>query len=410
MARPSNRQPVAIVGGVYRERCLKPFWDEVFGSGGRAASAIARMGARPKLYAYADELTKDVVLTRAALEDFEFQPANVGRSLAFDYDHGLDPPRISAPADQQKPIRVSAANVVRFGMLEGDAVVEADRAVYDPQNVGAPVHFRANGSRARQLALVLNRAEAAALVGMLNATVTELALALRSQGSADVVVIKQGPLGAFVLDGRTRSQVPAYRSTHVWKIGSGDMFVAHFAYRWLADGRSATESAELASQATAFYCETRGPATPAHLKAFSKRPITPSRRFKRGYRPVIYLAGPFFTLANLWVIKQVRASLIGMGAAVFSPYHDVGHGSADDVVSKDLAAIDKSDVVFAIGDGMDSGTLYEVGYARAKEKPVVVYCENETPEGKKMMQGSGCLLCEDLVSAVYQTLWIACAA
>ena len=52
---------------------------------------------------------------------------------------------------------------------------------------------------------------------------------------------------------------------------------------------------------------------------------------------------------------------------------------------------------------------YEIGYARAWNKPVVVYCENEIADDKKMMQGSGCRLCNDFVSAVYETLWIACA-
>lgn len=41
---------------------------------------------------------------------------------------------------------------------------------------------------------------------------------------------------------------------------------------------------------------------------------------------------------------------------------------------------------------------------------VVVYCENETLEAKKMMQGSGCFLCDDFVTAVYHSLWKSCAA
>jgi nucleoside 2-deoxyribosyltransferase len=94
---------------------------------------------------------------------------------------------------------------------------------------------------------------------------------------------------------------------------------------------------------------------------------------------------------------------------VFSPYHDVGHGSADDVVFKDLEAIKKADLVFAVGDGLDSGTVYEVGYARSQDKPVIVYCENETQESLKMMQGSGCTLCEDFVTAIYRSFWIAAA-
>lgn len=134
-----------------------------------------------------------------------------------------------------------------------------------------------------------------------------------------------------------------------------------------------------------------------------------SKAYLAGYRPLVYLAGPFFTLAQLWLVEQALADLKAMGLRVFSPYHEVGHGSADDVVQLDLEGIDKADLVFAIGDGLDSGTIYEVGYTCAKAKPVIFYCENETDENKKMMGGSGCTLCDDYATAIYQTLWTACA-
>jgi nucleoside 2-deoxyribosyltransferase len=80
----------------------------------------------------------------------------------------------------------------------------------------------------------------------------------------------------------------------------------------------------------------------------------------------VYLAGPFFDLAQVWLIEQARANLREMGLEVFSPYHDIGLGSANDVVAKDLEGIDASHLVFAIADGLDPGTLYEIGYARTK--------------------------------------------
>jgi len=57
---------------------------------------------------------------------------------------------------------------------------------------------------------------------------------------------------------------------------------------------------------------------------------------------------------------------------------------------------------------MDPGTVFEVGYARALGKPAVIYCENESTENKKMMEGSGCVLENDYVTAIYRTLWKAC--
>lgn len=408
MSAIQTAPPIAVVGGVYGEQCMHPPWQEVYGSAGRAASALARMEASVELHAFLDASTQVLVESRGALERFDLRPTPIDRSLSFDYHHGLDTPRILGLGPRHPPLQVSAEHIVRFGMLEGDAVVHGERVVYDPQDSTAPQHFHANGSTARQLALVLNRHEATLLAGLSNLPTEALAAALLRQAAADVVIVKQGPLGALVHDGASVHTVPAYRSASVWKIGSGDNFVAHFAHRWLLEGRSAAESADLASKATAFYCETRGFASPRSLADYAPSPIVPSTRFTTGYRPSVYLAGPFFTLAQLWIVEQARTALRDMGLEVFSPYHDVGHGSANDVVAHDLAGIDRTDLVFAITDGLDAGTVYEIGYAHAKGKPVVVYSENETADDKKMMEGSGCHLCDDFVSAVYETLWIAC--
>ena len=58
---------------------------------------------------------------------------------------------------------------------------------------------------------------------------------------------------------------------------------------------------------------------------------------------------------------------------------------------------------------MDPGTVFEIGYARAKGKPVVVYCETPSGETHKMLEGTDCLIVADYVSAVYRTVWTACA-
>lgn len=387
---------------------MRPAWREIFGSAGRAASAMASMGAPVELHSYLDTRAREVLEARGALEGFQVRPTLIARSITFDYHHGLETPRIDGLDAVHASLKVTAEHVVRFGMLEGDAVVHGDQVVFDPQDAGTPKAFGVNGSTAKKLALVLNRHEAGLLTGLVDAPAKQLAEALIQQGSAQVVVVKQGPLGALVHDGKSLQSVPAYRSQGVWKLGSGDNFVAHFALRWMHEGRSAAESADLASQATAYYSQTRGFATPEVLAAFKPDPIAPSAAYQAGRRPRVYIAGPFFTLAQLWLIEQARTDLHGMGLPVFSPFHEVGHGSAEDVVMLDLAGIDDADLVFAIGDGMDSGTIYEVGYARAKGKPVVLYCENESVENKKMMQGSGCVLCDDYVSAIYETLWTAC--
>jgi hypothetical protein len=293
-------------------------------------------------------------------------------------------------------------------MLEGDGVVVADQAVYDPQDATSPALFGDNGSQARRLAIVLNRHEAQLLVGPMEST-HALAMNVLTRSGAEAVVIKNGGRGAVVLERGRSDEVPAYRSNNVWKIGSGDNFAAHFAVRWMLEGKSAADSANLASLATAYYCDTRGFADDDLLRAYAPPPVRPSPRCLAGYVPRVYLAGPFFTLAQLWLVTQARNDLRAAGLQVFSPYHDVGVGSAEDVVGADLRGIHESDLLFAIVDGMDPGTVFEIGYARAAGKPVVAYCETSVGESHKMMQGTDCLLEDDYVTAVYRALWTACA-
>ncbi|MDT4332996.1 PfkB family carbohydrate kinase [Methylomonas sp. MV1] len=404
-----NTYAIAVVGGVYRERCMRPAWQEVYGSAGRAASAMAAMGIYVELHTYYDSITEPVLISRAAIEGFKFSGESIPKSTLFDYDHGLAAPRIYSFGCRQSSLRVQAEQVLRFGMLEGSASVHGKRVVYDPQSPAKPEPFHQNGSTADELALILNYREARLLSGGVSTSADSIAKSLILDGHAQVVVIKCGPLGALVHDGKSTDLVPAYRSRSVWKIGSGDNFAAHFALRWMEEGKSAAESADLASRATAYYCQSKGFAIPKIFESFTPEAIVPSEAFRKGRRPVVYLAGPFFTLAQLWIVEQARKDLTDMGLEVFSPYHDVGCGSADDVVMLDLVGIEKADIIFAIGDGMDSGTIYEIGYARAKDKPVIVYCENESEENKKMMQGSSCHMCDDYVSAIYHAVWTACS-
>lgn len=406
---PGPDADIAVVGGVYREDCIRPSWHEIYGSAGRAASAMAAMNAPVVLHAYADAVASGVLEQRAVFEGFKLSLTPIDQCVGFEYDHGLATPRVTGAEQSHAPLHVRWSKVVRFGLIEGDAVVHAEKAVYDPQSPGNPVPFGANGSTATSLALVLNAYEAMTLSGSARGTpAREVARKLIESQQAQVVVIKQGPRGALIDDGTSVETVPAYRTTTVWKIGSGDNFVAHFAARWLHEGRNAAEAADLASKATAYYCESRGFATQAVLQADERQSIHPSAQYLGGRLPTIYLAGPFFSLAQLWMVQQARHDLRSMGLTVFSPYHDVGHGSAEDVASLDMQAIRQCDLVFAIGDGMDSGTLFEVGYARSLGKPVVFYSESPEASRQKMLAGSDCDIVSDYVSAIYRAVWAAC--
>ena len=398
---------IHVVGGVYREYCLRPHWNDVFGSAGRAALAIATMGTEVVLHSYMDDRAQGVLADKGAwLDAFKVAPTVITGGVGFRYLHDLAVPLIyGTPATKHAPIVVSEEKVVRFGMLEGDTVVRAKWAVYDPQNAGDARPFVENGSTAQHLALVLNAAEAAHMAGMPGEPPSKVAPALAAQQGAEVVVVKMGPHGAFVWTVSGSSQVPAFRTKRVWKIGSGDCFVAHFANAWMLEGRAPAEAAAIASRATAYYCETQGFPTVSAIAAFSPEPVELSAGYLAGQPRQVYLAGPFFDLAQTWMVDEATSNLAEMGLKVFSPFHDIGLGSAEDVVAKDLEAIHASHILFAITDGLDAGTIFEIGYARALGKPVVVYSERHQGENLKMMEGSGCVLCSDYTTAVYSALW-----
>lgn len=399
---------ITVVGGIYRELCMHPRWNEYFGSGGRAAAAMAALAIPVTLHSYADARARAGFEMRAALGGIGLSLTDIPESPGFHYEHGLSVPAIGGSRDRHAPIEIEAKDVLRFGMIEGEGVVRAMRAVYDPQDARDPQPFHTNGSTADELALVLNRHEASLLLGGQHTDVEQLARDLAGRHGAQIVVIKRGPMGALVCDHGTITTIPAYATERVWKIGSGDQFAAQFAAGWMHLGLSPHDAADRASRATAYYCEHHGSfPSEDQLAEFEPRPLHIGERWRRGERPTVYLAGPFFNLAQLWLVGQARTALMEMQLKVFSPYHDVGRGSAEDVVELDLQGIRNSDLMLAIGDGLDAGTLYEIGYARALDRAVIMYSECESIEDRKMMQGSGCVLSDDFVSAIYRTVWAA---
>lgn len=64
------------------------------------------MGGQVDLYTYVDTLAQEVLESRAALEDFHVIPTQVSQSIAFEYHHSLETPRIYG-LGKQEPLSVS---------------------------------------------------------------------------------------------------------------------------------------------------------------------------------------------------------------------------------------------------------------------------------------------------------------
>lgn len=396
-----------IVGGIYIERSIFPDRDVIYGSGGRAAAALKDISNKVTLTSFVGKnRIKDVVHQAEHIWDVQLNSYPIPEIVVFTYYHGLSKPVIRPtrlPIESAPLIDVNDDVILQFGMLEGSARVDGKKVIYDPQNPEAPKYFHESGSKAEELVYVLNRGEALKLTG--EPHVENAAQKLMGQDSVVAVVIKSGADGAKVYTGYDVDHVHAYATKQVWPIGSGDVFAAVFAHFWGVENLPLERAAFYASRGAALYCGSRQlPLRLVDIQCddFIYPALVPKRTPDKA---TIYIAGPFFTMGQLWLVEEARAALMHAGFNIFSPYHDVGLGDAARVVPADIQGIEEADVLLALCDGLDPGTLFEVGYAVKKGMPVVAFSENTTDEAMKMLYGTECKVFRDFTSALYHAQW-----
>lgn len=102
----------------------------------------------------------------------------------------------------------------------------------------------------------------------------------------------------------------------------------------------------------------------------------------------IYLASPFFNDNELLDMVKVLGTLRNKGLNVFSPYENqnkqlefASDPWREATFNSDVSNIDSADIVVAIANGnyMDSGTAWEIGYAYANKKPIILVNLNKEP-------------------------------
>lgn len=401
---------IQVVGGTYFELCREPEWYELFGSGLRAAAALAELSDGCTLHTYVAE--KDRKLLASLANSFGLSLGRIVTShdtVAFDYPHGLCAPSIVPPPHlihREEHLRIQGDNIVRFGMLEGDAVVCGERVVYDPQSAFDPRPFEENGSSAEELAVVGNLAEWRKLTGLPD--IAAMCKELHSNRKWRVSVVKMGARGALLITASEVTLVPVFETAHVFPIGSGDVFAAAFGHFWCEEHLEPRDAATSASKAVAFYCDSAALPLPCELAGSVEGA---AQRLSRPFQAEeekggqVYLAGPFFNAMQRWVVNEMRTALLSLEIQVFSPLHDVGRGPAEDVAERDIEGLENSSVVLAVVDGLDPGTLFEIGYARARGIPVIAFAQNAKAEDMKMISGTGGEVCNDLATCVYRAAW-----
>jgi nucleoside 2-deoxyribosyltransferase len=397
---------IHVVGGTYLEDCRERNWKELFGSGLRASLALARLGSKVEFSTFIDKKQKQVLLAKS--DGITVSPVEVKKTIVFNYLHTLSTPSIEPEnyvrlcGKKPKQVEISGDKVLSFGMMEGNAKVKARMATYDPQSPADPKFFGENGSEAEKLAIVVNRSEAKQMTGR---TKPEDACKELLKKGATVAIVKCGPDGCLVgaSNSKVITTVPAYRASRVWPIGSGDVFSALFAHGWMELNMKPVEAADRASKGTCHFVETRLPPSEEDLK----KKFTPLKRLPRREFKKIYLAGPFFNLSQRWLIEEFRLALLEEGMRVFSPLHDVGPGEAMAIYEPDMKGLRESQVILACLDGLDPGTIYEIGYAHSQESEVIAFVSAERPEDMKMIEGGGSQMTNDFATAFYATIWAA---
>lgn len=388
-----------IAGGLYREECIVPYWSRILGSGGRAATAISLLSPGSILYAYACREWVDDALQSLNGVGIEVKLTEIAADICFKYFHPLSIPQFNIPFEPvPTPLKVTGDAVLSFGFIEGEAVVSAKRAVYDPQHFSQTLKFTENGSSAEELAIVLNEHELEQGTGLSGREAVDR---LIKHSRCRLVVVKQGAKGATIFDDCSHSSIPAYRSDTVFKIGSGDIFSAVFAHHWAERNLPPAEAADLASRSVAAYVSSRD--LQVSRLAFQAEPVA-----ARNETPRVYLAGPFFSIGQRWLVEEARAALLALGANVFSPLHELGIGGDPHTIAEaDLKGLQQCSAVLALVDDEDLGTVFEVGYARSRNIPVIAFTETPRSEDLFMLRGTDCDVVNDFCTAIYRTIWAA---
>jgi hypothetical protein len=424
---------ITVVGGTYREICLNPRWNHLRGSGVRAAAAISKLIAtipddivELKTWASGEDLPELDKFRKAC--DFPVKILSRPQTIEWQYDHSLSTPRLF-PAQQKivrapdVSLRCENSNALVFGTIECNPRVTAPEITYDPQAGSNAIPFSRTGHCARKSALVANFQEILAMADGLKlryakgpgAKVTA-ARALLKHEKLDVVVVKSGTHGAEVVTSDGHQHIPSYPTQTVFPIGSGDVFSAVFALHWSEMKISPFVAADWASVGTAVYCKSNGRVPlPTDLLSEKQALLDDAQRYQpsrpRRGPPQVYLAGPLFTLPQLWFLEETTRYLEHWGAKVFSPWRDVGLladiKDRKKIATEDLKGLNQSHSVFAIIDGCDAGTLFEIGYAVARRIPVVAFGQKVPKPDLTMLLGTGCEVQSDFATAVYRAAWLA---
>jgi hypothetical protein len=403
---PSRNQTkiimITVIGGTYREIDYDEILIDIFGSGFRGAKFLLENNCSVDFHTSGNHETLLFLNeNKKVYNNLSFDCRDYNDMITFKYSFSLDQPTIFPnllSISKTEELNVQGENIIAFGMLESDFKLKGKKIVYDPQTSIKPNKFSDIGE-AEELVYIVNMKEAHSLASSYDLHEIKNFFFIKEKASA--FILKNGPYGATLYYANEEIKIPSYITKNVNKIGSGDIFTASFGYYWFQKGFSFQEAALNASRTTAYYCDKKVFVDVSQIDNFEFIEFYTKELTNKQ----VYLASPFFAIAELILVDKIRNAFLEFGVKVFSPFHDIGLGDDITIAKKDIDGIENSDIIFCVFDNLDSGTLVESGYSLAKGKKIIGYhrtCE----ESKLLMLKPGDLqIFNNLTTAIYQTIW-----
>jgi len=115
-----------------------------------------------------------------------------------------------------------------------------------------------------------------------------------------------------------------------------------------------------------------------------------------------YIAGPFFNDSQKSVIDEIQRICDIHNIETYNPkevsVYKPGKGiDTAKLFSSNVEAINSCDILIAVTDGKDPGTLFESGYAYCHRIPIVyVWLDNRGMKFNIMLKESSLLVCKSL--------------
>ena len=375
-----------VAGGVYLETCVTPETKQLLGSAGRAALGLSSLRSDITLHTFHPADLWGDLEANFRPYGIDCRPSVSSERVEFAYLFPLARP-VQTPAGIGKLEEqlVTGDSVLHFGCAEGDFIVRARQAVFDPQGT-APWRFYDRGGAVERLALVLNAGEAFALTGA--DSIDRAANTLLASEGAEVVVVKNGPHGAHVFSFGEVRHIPAYASRSNFKIGSGDVFSAIFAHNWFA-GMSPAQSADQASRYTAAYVTMPTLPFPETLPALHPRRSSGIER--------LVVVMELDTIADQWFANIVSSAIARLGVS------EVKLTTMAQVLQNDIHPVLQNAAVLVCAQ--DSQTALAIAqHGALKGCLATIFLDPSL--GITQADMGGVRIVNDLTQAVYEACWV----